>query len=250
MPGWCWRRGRWPRNTLVARCRRRPVKTALYRSYKAAEIAGKPIKITNTGDAAVQAVVSVTGAPITPEPAASNGFKIERNYFTLDGKPADRRRPSRMTASRSCSRSPKPSRNTVTSWWSDYLPAGFEIDNPRLVSSGDTGTLDWIEDGQEPVNTAFRDDRFNAAIDRAAMTSRCLRWPMSCARCRRANMCCRRPMSRTCTIPRAMAAPAPARSRCVRRNERLADHSAGRPARLARSSDAGGRDCGCRGPAS
>ena len=23
----------------------------------------------------------------------------------------------------------------------DYLPAGFEIDNPRLVSSGDTGTL-------------------------------------------------------------------------------------------------------------
>ena len=66
-----------------------PVKTALYRSYKAAEMAGKPIKITNTGDAPVQAVVSVSGAPITPEPAASNGFKIERNYFTLDGKPAD-----------------------------------------------------------------------------------------------------------------------------------------------------------------
>ena len=28
----------------------------------------------------------------------------------------------------------------------DYLPAGFEIDNPRLVSSGDTGTLSWIAD--------------------------------------------------------------------------------------------------------
>ena len=49
----------------------------------------------------------------------------------------------------------------------DYLPAGFEIDNPHLVSSGDTGTLDWIEDGQEPVNTEFRDDRFTAAIDRS-----------------------------------------------------------------------------------
>ena len=30
----------------------------------------------------------------------------------------------------------------------DYLPAGFEIDNPRLVSSGDTGTLSWIEDAR------------------------------------------------------------------------------------------------------
>ena len=30
----------------------------------------------------------------------------------------------------------------------DYLPAGFEIDNPRLVSSGDTGTLSWIENAE------------------------------------------------------------------------------------------------------
>ena len=50
---------------------------------------------------------------------------------------------------------------------SDYLPAGLEIDNPKLVSSGDSGTLDWIEDGEEPENTEFRDDRFTAAIDRA-----------------------------------------------------------------------------------
>ena len=48
----------------------------------------------------------------------------------------------------------------------DYLPAGFEIDNPHLVSSGDTGTLSWITDGAEPVNTEFRDDRFTAAFNR------------------------------------------------------------------------------------
>jgi len=46
----------------------------------------------------------------------------------------------------------------------DYLPAGFEIDNPNLVSSGDTGALDWIEDGAEPVHTEFRDDHFGAAF--------------------------------------------------------------------------------------
>lgn len=48
----------------------------------------------------------------------------------------------------------------------DYLPAGFEIDNPRLVSSGDTGTLDWIENAAEPVHSEFRDDRFTAAFER------------------------------------------------------------------------------------
>ena len=50
----------------------------------------------------------------------------------------------------------------------DYLPAGFEIDNPRLVSSGETGTLAWIEDAQEPVHSEFRDDRFSAAFERKA----------------------------------------------------------------------------------
>ena len=48
----------------------------------------------------------------------------------------------------------------------DYLPAGFEIDNPRLVSSGDTGTLPWITDAGQPVDTEFRDDRFTAAFNR------------------------------------------------------------------------------------
>ncbi len=50
----------------------------------------------------------------------------------------------------------------------DYLPAGFEIDNPRLVSSGETGRLAWIEDAQDPVHSEFRDDRFSAAFERKA----------------------------------------------------------------------------------
>jgi uncharacterized protein YfaS (alpha-2-macroglobulin family) len=48
----------------------------------------------------------------------------------------------------------------------DYLPAGFEIDNPRVVSSGDTGSLSWIADAAEPLNSEFRDDRFSAAFER------------------------------------------------------------------------------------
>jgi uncharacterized protein YfaS (alpha-2-macroglobulin family) len=145
-----------------------PVKAAVYRSYKADAMAGKPVKLTNTGDAPVQAVVSVSGSPVTPEPAASNGFKIERSYFTLDGKPAD------VTKAKQNDRfavvlkitEAKPEYGHIMV--ADYLPAGLEIDNPHLVSSGDSGTLDWIEDGEEPEHTEFRDDRFTAAIDRAS----------------------------------------------------------------------------------
>jgi uncharacterized protein YfaS (alpha-2-macroglobulin family) len=110
----------------------------------------------------------VSGAPITPEPAASNGFKIERNYFTLDGKPADvskAKQNDRFAVVLKITEA-KPEYGHIMV--SDYLPAGLEIDNPHLVSSGETGTLDWIEDGQEPENTEFRDDRFTAAIDRAS----------------------------------------------------------------------------------
>jgi alpha-2-macroglobulin len=145
-----------------------PVKTALYRSYKAAEMSGKPVKITNTGNAPIQAVVSVGGSPVTPEPAATNGFKIERNYFTLDGKPADVskvKQNDRFAVVLKITEA-KPEFGHIMV--SDYLPAGFEIDNPHLVSSGDTGTLAWIEDGEEPQNTEFRDERFTAAVDRAA----------------------------------------------------------------------------------
>ena len=145
-----------------------PAKAAVYRSYKADAMAGKPVKVTNTGDAPVQAVVSVSGSPVTPEPAASNGFKIERNYFTLDGKPADvskAKQNDRFAVVLKITEA-KPEYGHIMV--ADYLPAGLEIDNPHLVSSGDSGTLDWIEDGEEPEHTEFRDDRFTAAIDRAS----------------------------------------------------------------------------------
>ncbi len=146
-----------------------PVKSALYRSYKQSEVTpAKPVKITNTGDAAVQAVVSVSGAPVTPEPAAANGFKIERTYHTLDGKPADitkaKQNDRYAVVLKITEAKPEFGRIIIA----DYLPAGFEIDNPRLVSSGDTGTLDWIEDGEDAEHTEFRDDRFTAAIERAS----------------------------------------------------------------------------------
>src|SRR5438046_10764572 len=114
-----------------------PIKTAVFRSYKASDMAAKPVRITNTGEAPVQAVVSVSGAPVTPEPAASNGFKIERNYFTLDGKPADiakaRQNERFAVVLKITEAKPEFGRLLVV----DYLPAGLEIDTAHLVSSRD-----------------------------------------------------------------------------------------------------------------
>ena len=59
---------------------------ALYRNLRAGT---EPLKVSNNGETTVQAVVSVSGAPLTPEPAAEAGFKIERTYHTLSGEAAD-----------------------------------------------------------------------------------------------------------------------------------------------------------------
>ena len=103
---------------------------------------------------------------VTPEPAAEAGFKIERSYHTLDGEAAD---PSHAKQNQRFVvvlkvTEPQPQFGRVMV--ADYLPAGFEIDNPHLVSSGDTGALAWIADAADPVNSEFRDDRFTAAFDR------------------------------------------------------------------------------------
>ena len=54
-----------------------------------AEVKDGALTIANDGDAPVDAVVSVIGAALTPEPAVSKGFTIERTYYTLDGKKVD-----------------------------------------------------------------------------------------------------------------------------------------------------------------
>jgi uncharacterized protein YfaS (alpha-2-macroglobulin family) len=128
----------------------------------------QPLKVTNSGEGTVQAVVTVSGAPVVPEPAAEKGFKIERKYYTLAGKAADPAKAKQNERFAVVLRITEPQPQFGRLIVADYLPAGFEIDNPRLVSSGDTGTLSWIEDAQEPVNSEFRDDRFSAAFERKA----------------------------------------------------------------------------------
>ncbi|MGH6824405.1 MG2 domain-containing protein [Methyloceanibacter sp.] len=137
-----------------------------YATYNQADIEQSDVTVTNTGDTPVDTVVTVSGSPTSPEPAADHGFKIERSFHTLGGADAEvthaKQNQRFVVLLKITDAQPQFARVALI----DYLPAGFEIDNPRLVSSGDTGTLDWIEDAGTPVHTEFRDDRFTAAFDR------------------------------------------------------------------------------------
>ena len=138
----------------------------LYRSFTQDELEASPLTVTNSGDTSLDAVISVSGAPTTPEPASEHGFKLEREFYTLGGEEADAshaKQNDRFVVLLTVTE-PQPQFARVA--LTDYVPAGFEIDNPRLVSSGDTGTLDWIENAGSPTYTEFRDDRFTAAFER------------------------------------------------------------------------------------
>ena len=138
----------------------------LYRTLTEEELSASPLTVTNSGDTPLDAVISVSGAPITPEPAAEHGFKIERQFYTLGGEEADASKAKQNDRFVVVLTVTEPQLEFARVALTDYVPAGFEIDNPRVVSSGDTGTLGWIEHAGSPVHTEFRDDRFTAAFER------------------------------------------------------------------------------------
>jgi len=149
----------------------KPVTGALQRSLSVAEVEAGAVTVTNEGEAPVDAVISVIGAALTPEPPASKGFKIERSYYSLDGTKLDLasatggksqvKQNDRFVAVVKIESDEAGGRVLLV----DRLPAGFEIENPRLVDSGDIRTLDWLKTSVKPEHTEFRDDRFVAAFN-------------------------------------------------------------------------------------
>jgi uncharacterized protein YfaS (alpha-2-macroglobulin family) len=143
----------------------------LVRGIKGVDLAAAPTTIINTGEAPVPAVVSVMGAALTAEPAVAQGFKITREYYALDGKKLDFKSAAggtssikqndRMVVVLKVEATQKGGRILLV----DRLPAGLEVENPRLVDSADVKTLDWLTTTRKPAHTEFKDDRFVAAFD-------------------------------------------------------------------------------------
>src|SRR5271170_7899428 len=144
-----------------------PVKGALYRRFSGAGLADRSIAVANGGQNPAQLVVSVSGAPVEPDPAVANGYAIERTFYKLDGTKIDLRsiaQNERVVVSLKVTEAQaRYARLLVV----DRLPAGLEIDNPALVDGGSVEAFAWLTKDVEPTHTEYRDDRFVAAFDRA-----------------------------------------------------------------------------------
>ncbi|MGH1419447.1 MAG: alpha-2-macroglobulin family protein [Hyphomicrobiaceae bacterium] len=140
---------------------------SLMRTLTPVELIDENVVVKNTGDTPVDAVISVLGASLTPEPGVAKGFEISRNFHTLDGKNVDLRKTTSIDQNQRfvavvTVKTKNPGGRLLLV---DRLPAGFEIENPRLVSSGDVKSINWVKTGVQPEHTEFRDDRFVAAFD-------------------------------------------------------------------------------------
>jgi alpha-2-macroglobulin len=145
-----------------------PVKGALYRRWSGPALPGQSIVIANAGQNPAQLVVSVSGAPIEPDPAVAKGYAIERSFYKLDGTKLDALQSmaqnERVVVSLKVTEAQaRYARLLVV----DRLPAGLEIDNPALVDGGSVEAFSWLSKDAEPAHTEYRDDRFVAAFDRA-----------------------------------------------------------------------------------
>ena len=107
------------------------------------------------------------GVPEQPEPAGGNGYAIKRSYYDIDGDgsavaPSGHPVGTRLVVVLTVTPFSKSEGRLMVN---DPLPAGFEIDNPNLISSGDLSRFDWIKPTANVRNTEFRSNRFLAAVD-------------------------------------------------------------------------------------
>ncbi|MBL8572131.1 MAG: alpha-2-macroglobulin family protein [Hyphomicrobiaceae bacterium] len=141
---------------------------AFHRTWRGLALDDKPVMITNRSTIPAQLVVSAAGHPMQPTPAIERGYKIERSYYSMEGKKVDPSKVRQTDRFVVVLRITEPESKYARLLIVDHLPAGLEIDNPKLVEGSETANFNWLKREIEPENTEYRDDRFVAAIDRAS----------------------------------------------------------------------------------
>ena len=141
-------------------------KGAYFRTWKGFALDGREVRIGNEGQSLAQVVITVAGQPSVKEPAESQGYQIERQFFSLDGKPADLnnvKQNDRIVVTLKVTELEAAYARLLLV---DMLPAGLEIDNPRLVDSGSIESLPWLKSDVTADHSEYKDDRFVAAFSR------------------------------------------------------------------------------------
>ena len=130
-----------------------------------AEQLAKGMKVTNAGTDTVWTVATVMGAPAQDLPPESQGFTIERRYYTLAGEevmPNAVKQSDMLVVVLSGSSNSDVYNQALLI---DLLPAGFEVENARLADTRSTDDLAWLPELTPTLYSEFLDDRFVAAFD-------------------------------------------------------------------------------------
>lgn len=120
--------------------------------------------LTNTADAPTEVTLTTFGVPSIAPEAGGYGYAIERRYYTLEGEPVlllNVKAGERLVTHLKVIPFEKAAARLMIN---DPLPAGFEIDNPNLLQSGDIGALSWLKPSRTE-STEFRAERFLAAVN-------------------------------------------------------------------------------------
>ena len=128
---------------------------------------GDPVVVKNGSGKTQFVTVTAYGVPSDPEPAGGNGYAITRSYYTMDGEPFDTKAGVPVGTRLVVVLEVTPfEAGEARLMVNDPLPAGFEIDNPNLLSGGSVASLSWLDAINEVTHSEFRQDRFLTAIDR------------------------------------------------------------------------------------
>lgn len=128
---------------------------------------GRGVAVGNAGKAAVWQALSVSGIPAQPSPAAREGLRIKRNFFTRDGQPLNLDRIRQNDVFVVVLEGEASTKLFHQAAITHPLPAGWEIENPHLGAAG-TDDLRWLTDLTPTRTTEARDDRYVAALDLTA----------------------------------------------------------------------------------
>ncbi|WP_424979269.1 alpha-2-macroglobulin family protein [Leisingera sp. S232] len=122
------------------------------------------IALTAANGRTAEITLTTLGVPEVPPAAGGFGYTIERSYFTLEGQPLEVQSVQAGARFVAVLRVKPHEKTGARLMVNDPLPAGFEIDNPNLLRSGDLRDLDWLNPA-EAEHAEFRSDRFLAAVN-------------------------------------------------------------------------------------
>ncbi len=126
---------------------------------------GHGFTVRNAGTAAVYSGETLIGNPAKDLAAATAGFSLSRQFFTLDGTPSKLDKVRQSDVFVVVLRGKMLGDVRRRAMLIDLLPAGFEVENARLAGSRSSEQLSWLGDLTKTTYSEYLDDRFVAAVE-------------------------------------------------------------------------------------